>query len=330
VAGLLRRLITLSHIVPVNTLALSVAAMLTIALSLDFSSLTTLCAGEHGAGDRTCATLRLASGAVIVGMAGLTVLAVEAARSIGGASVFAVCFVPLSQRLVLPAWLRMLRADVNAAIPSLGGPSPWPGRMGRHPMLTLLLGIGLVLPLTAAIMALRAVRPNLGMAPQGSVSAGTIDTVRPRFPRIAITPISVIVQPTEGSMPDADNLFVLRQTEERIAAVPGVCSDHTVWEVVKGHLLAQADSFAGVGSHARGTGSATCDRAGAIIEIDLKPSADAALVGIIRSESAILTDDDSSLRVVGLDAGDVDLLASITGAVIPAATLVIIATIAVR
>ncbi len=263
-------------------------------------------------------------------MGGLTRPPFGAARSIGGASMLAVCFVALSKRLVLPAWLRVLRADVTAAIPITGVSSPWPGRIGRHPVLALLLGVGLVLPLMAPIMGLRVVGPNLGMLAQDSVSAGTLSTVRTHFPGLAVTPIFVIAQPTQGSMLDAGNLFALRQTQERLASVPGVRSVRTVWEVVPRGISSPVltASLALDPTLVEQAAPLVTER-GAIIESDPEPNAGPALVRIIRSEAAALTGGDLRLQVGGLDAGSVDLLASIPDAVIPAASLVIIATIAV-
>jgi hypothetical protein len=100
VAALLLTITVLSHTVPVNVFALSVAAMLTIALSLDFGLLTRLSADEHGARNQIRGTLCLASGPVIGGMAGLTLLPFEAARSIGETSVLAMCIVAIRQKHV--------------------------------------------------------------------------------------------------------------------------------------------------------------------------------------------------------------------------------------
>lgn len=241
-----------------------------------------------------------------------------------------VCFVTLSQRLVLPAWLRVLGAGLNTDTPSPGLPSVWPERIGRRPVLALLLGVSLVLPLMMPVMGLRVVGPNLGMLPKESASADTLTTVRTRFPDIGVTPISVVAKPTQGSMLDAGNLFALRQTEERLASLPGVRSVRTVWDLVPRGISSPVltASLALDPTLVEQAAPLVTER-GAIIEIDPQPGAGPVLVGIIRSEAATFTGGDLRLQVGGLDAGGVDLLTSITDAVIPAATLVIIATIAV-
>ncbi len=322
-----------SHIVTVSIFTLSTAGMLTIALSLDFGLLFAL-RHAHRDGDRhTRATVLIAALAVVAGMAGLALLPVDAARSIGMVGVLSVAVVALGQRWLLPAWMSALRC--RPASPPRPGHTPssrWLRLVGARPVMSLIIGVAILLPVIVPVLSIRASGPDPSVLPADTEALVTLDAVTAEFPTVTATPITVIVTPVDGSMLDASNLFSLKQTADRIASLPGVRSVTTVWDLVPGGvsspmLTASLALDPTLVEQARPLLTAT----GAVIEI--APSADAGartnLVAALRSQAGPLSGGDLRFAVGGADAASADLVASVEDISLPAIITVVLATIVV-
>jgi RND superfamily putative drug exporter len=319
-----------SPAIPVSVFALSTVAMLTIALSLDFGLLAVLRRTGHHVDRHVRATLRTGAIAVIAGVAGLALLPIDATRSIGLAGVAAVAVVLACHLYLLPAWLRILRADVSRRDQAPPAPSRWLGWVSRHPFTSLLVGIALLAPLLAPLARIDVTGPGPTLLPGSSTAARTLSDVQTAFPTVPIAPIHIIASPTGGTMYDASNLLSLKQTADRIARLPGVASVRTVWDLVPGGitspvLTASLALDPTLAQQARPLLTAT----GAVIEIVPETGAGEHLVDLIRAEAGRLSDGDLRLLVGGADAAGVDLVSKIEEIALPALALVAVATVVV-
>jgi uncharacterized membrane protein YdfJ with MMPL/SSD domain len=313
------------RVVTVSIFAVSTVAMLAIALSLDFGLLAALRRSDRTASRHVRATLTTAGAAVIAGMAGLALLPIDAARSIGLAGLATVAVVAACQRWLLPAWLAMLRADQRERPTTAPARSSWLALVGRHPLAALLLGIVLLAPVIAPVAALDATGPGLDML--GGDATATLNEIDGRFQAVPVAPITIIATPTGGRMTDADNLFSLTQTASRLEQLPGVESVHTVWNLVprgisSPMLTASLTLDPTLVDQARPLLTPT----GAVIEVGVDRDAGLRVVELIRARAANLTDGDLRLAVGGVDAASVDTVAGIDGIGLPAAAVVMLGT----
>jgi RND superfamily putative drug exporter len=316
-----------SRVVTVSIFAVSTVAMLAIALSLDFGLLAALRRSDRDGARHVRATLIIASAAVTAGMAGLALLPVDAARSIGIAGIATVAIVAACQRWLLPSWFALLRVELQPNPAIAPNPSRWLALVGRRPLAALLLGIAALAPLIAPVVALDATGPSLDMLGRDTIATSALDEIDRRFPAVPVAPITIIASPTRGAMTDASNLFSLKQTSERLAQLPGVASIRTVWDLVPGGisspmLTASLTLDPTLVEQARPLLTPT----GAVIEVATTSDAGPRVVELIRSQAGRITAGDLRLAVGGVDAAAVDTVAELGAVALPAAIAVLLGT----
>ena len=327
VAALMIGIGLLSTVFTVNIFAMSIGIMVCIALSLDYGLLAALQPGSMVTG----ATVRTAALAVIAGMAGLMLLPIEAARSIGAVGVLGVSIVLVAHRVLLPHWFSLLGVRNGGSEESRRDDVPrWLQAVGRHPIIAFAAGVCLLAPLLVAATQMEISGPGVNLLPHDSEAAITLSEIESHFADIAVTPITIVAQSVDGSMMNASNLYALRQTETRLAALPGVASVRSVWQLVPAGIsspmltasLALEPSLA---EQAR----PLLTSSGAVIEVATTNASGPDLVRYIRDHAATITAGELRLQVGGVDASGVDLMQTLAKATFPAAIAVVAATLIV-
>lgn len=99
----------------------------------------------------------------------------------------------------------------------------------KHAIMVLIACLVLLGTLTAPVLGMRTVSPGISNLPAESESRSTAELIQRDFSLASTSPVEIVIQPTRGSMLDADNLQRYQDLTRRIASTPGVLRVESLW-----------------------------------------------------------------------------------------------------
>lgn len=236
----------LARYAPVSVFTVNTVTMLGLAVGVDYALIMVsrfreeIEGGElQSAVERTIATagktVITAASTVAIGLSGLIFFQVPAATTtalLGALVVVVAMFLSLT---AVPAALVLVSKGI--AREPLRTPAQWQlssveSLRERHPIATLFACIAVLVALTMPVLELNAVSPGINNLPPGAESRTTAERIQTDFSLASTSPIEVVIQPTRGSMLEADNLQRYKDLTARIMDLPGVLRVESLWGFV--------------------------------------------------------------------------------------------------
>lgn len=180
-------------------------------------------------------TVMTAGTTVAIGLSGLLFFDVPAATTTALLGALVVLVAVVLALTALPATLAVCAGRI-ALRPAPTRPARLLPRIEsvrqQHPIATIMTCLCLLAILTAPVLGMRLVSPDLENLPAGTESRSTAETIQQQFPLASISPIEIVVQPENGSMLESRNLERYQQLTQRIASIPSVQRVESLWTFV--------------------------------------------------------------------------------------------------
>jgi RND superfamily putative drug exporter len=243
----------IAHLTPTSVFVLSIASIIGLGISLDYSLLLTRRFREELARgavvrDAVAQTVATAGEAILfsglsvmIGFLGLVLIGVSVMTSfaIGGSVVVAVAV--LAALTLLPALLSLLGHRINAlrvplvgrrrvlvvspAEPGQGFWNTWALGVMRHPLLISGGVIALIVVLAYPALALKVGVPDTSALPAGADARQGQTILHTQFPDLVLYPISIVAEMRDGaSVLTASNLERVERLTEWVRQQPRITS----------------------------------------------------------------------------------------------------------
>ncbi len=102
----------------------------------------------------------------------------------------------------------------------------------RRPVATLLACVAVLALLTAPVLDMQAVSPGITNLPASAESRQTAEHIAEDFSRASTSPVEIVLQPTRGSMLEADNLQRYLDLTTHINSTDGVLRVEGLWTLI--------------------------------------------------------------------------------------------------
>jgi RND superfamily putative drug exporter len=240
----------LAHFQLTNSSVLSVASVIGLGLSIDYSLLMTRRFREellHRATTREAVawTITTAGGAilfsglaVIIGFMGLLLIGVQFMTTFGLSGAIVVAAAVLTALTLLPAIFSVLAGKINALrIPFLqrrprtqladgqGFWHRWATSLMRRPLLVVIVTSALILLLGWPIFSLKIGIPGYTSLPPGALTRQGLTILQQQIPAVQTSPIYIVAQSTDGtSVMSANNLNYVSNLTRWVAAQKHITS----------------------------------------------------------------------------------------------------------
>lgn len=256
----------MAHLTETSVYVLNIATILGLAVSIDYSLFIVSRFREElsrrDTPDALAITLASAGKAVFfsgmivaVGLIALTIFPMYALRSLGIGGSLVVALAVFYALTFLPALLSLLgpridRLAVRGMAADHGQAEGLWGRLAgmvmRRPFMVLVPVLAVLILAGVPFLNVNFGTPGMDTLPPDDETRVAYDTLRTEFAFPEVSPIEVLLYPGSGQMTDPENIAALAQTVERVAALPGVESVESIFDLAPNGTASGPEELAAV------------------------------------------------------------------------------------